>query len=134
MEDWQALDVTDEAKLAARRLGMYGNIENRLRRMARDSVPFRHDHCNRRFEGYLLLIKGGKILELEEFSPKHAESRRNQMQRNSFASGDAGAGASKRGAVEVVYKKRLKRGPTRVEQDDSGAVVEFLPPGSRYAK
>ncbi len=138
MEDWEALDVTDAAKQSARRLGMYGNIDNRLRRMARDSVPFRHARCNRRFEGYLMLIKGGQILALEEFSARDAEARRDQLaeseaqRRNRSRQKDPNAGGD-RFSVERKSSKTTQS-KRRVEQDGGGATIEFLQPGSRWKK
>ena len=53
----------------ARAIGMYGNVENRLIRMAKASVPFHHPTANRRFEGFLLYVENGVIRDIMKFDP-----------------------------------------------------------------
>lgn len=110
MDDWKNLSVASAALISARRVGMYGNVENRLRRMARDSVPFTHADGNRRFEGFLLKIKGGTILDVTEFRPDVHRSPK-QAEPKTFS------GSSKR---------------SRPDRD--GPIVEFKHPGRRWAR
>ena len=46
--------ISPAAKRAARQAGICGNIEARLRRMARRSAPVTHDAGNRRFREFVL--------------------------------------------------------------------------------
>jgi len=54
--------ISPAAKRAARLIGICGNIEARLRRMARRSAPVTHEFGNRRFQEFVLEIDRGVIL------------------------------------------------------------------------
>ncbi len=56
--------IAPAAKRAARLVGICGNIEARLRRMARRSAPVTHDAGNRRFREFVLSIDRGVILDV----------------------------------------------------------------------
>jgi hypothetical protein len=50
----------------AHKLGLFGNVEKRIARMARHSAPFTHQAGNRRFEGYVLRIEQGTVVSIQK--------------------------------------------------------------------
>jgi hypothetical protein len=54
--------VTETAKRQARMLGMGGDLNARLRRMARRSAPLTHPAGNRRFDDFVLQLRD-KVVE-----------------------------------------------------------------------
>lgn len=57
-------EVSKEAADQARALGMFGDVSDRLIRMARESAPFTHPSGNRRYESFLLTIDDKKIISI----------------------------------------------------------------------
>jgi hypothetical protein len=58
---------------AARRMGMFGNVEHRIARMARHGAPFTHAAGNRRFDSYVLRVEGGRVVGIQKFDPETGE-------------------------------------------------------------
>lgn len=67
MSMFQDYQVTEDAVRQARALGMWGNIANRLKKMAQESAPFTHPDANRRFEGYIMKIDRGMVVSVQRF-------------------------------------------------------------------
>lgn len=57
----------------AQQLGLFGNVEKRIARMARRSAPFTHEAGNRRFEGFILRIEKGVVTSIRKFDPDTGE-------------------------------------------------------------
>lgn len=68
MTSFRAYAVTAPALSSARRAGLYGRVEARLRKMARLSAPCTHPLGTRRFRQYLFNIEGDKILRVLRLS------------------------------------------------------------------
>lgn len=66
MSGFRRFDVAPEAVAEAQKLGLFGNVEKRLARMARNSAPFTHQAGNRRFESYVLRIEGGRVISIKQ--------------------------------------------------------------------
>lgn len=62
--------ASQEVVSKARSLGVLGDTEARLKRMARRSAPFTSDVGNRRFMNYVLLIEGGTIKDVTYMEPE----------------------------------------------------------------
>jgi len=58
--------VHPEALAQAQKLGLFGNVEKRLARMARLSAPFTHQAGNRRFESYVLRVQDGQVVSIKK--------------------------------------------------------------------
>jgi hypothetical protein len=56
--------VTPEALQRGREAGVYGDTEKRLIRMAARSAPITHEFGNRRFQGFVLRVADGLILDV----------------------------------------------------------------------
>jgi hypothetical protein len=57
----------------AQRLGLFGNVEKRVLRMARHSAPFTHHAGNRRFEGWVLRIEQGVVVSIKKLDPARGQ-------------------------------------------------------------
>ena len=57
----------------AHKLGLFGNVEKRIARMARHSAPFTHRAGNRRFEGWVLRIEQGTVVSIKKLDPAKGE-------------------------------------------------------------
>lgn len=57
----------------ARQIGLIGNLQQRLQRMARRSAPFTHKEGNRRFESYIMRIEKGVVRSIRRFDPETGE-------------------------------------------------------------
>lgn len=64
-----AYQVSERARRQARELGLAGNVEAIIARMARYAAPFTHDAGNRRFEGYVLEVVGREVRSLAALAP-----------------------------------------------------------------
>jgi hypothetical protein len=73
---FREFDISPVVFEQARALGMYGNVQDRLKDMARRSAPFTHPEGNRRFEGYILMIREGVILAIAKFTGAYHGDRR----------------------------------------------------------
>ena len=69
MSGFRQYRVDPEVLKQARAIGMYGNVEARIARMARESVPHTHPQANRRFDGFLLKIDNGVVTRIMRFQP-----------------------------------------------------------------
>lgn len=61
LHDESAFVVLDEVLEQARKLGIEGDVEGQVKRMARDATPFTHAQANRRFERFLLRLEGNVV-------------------------------------------------------------------------
>lgn len=57
----------------AQKLGLFGNVEKRLLRMARHSAPFTHQAGNRRFEAWVLRIDQGVVVSIKKLDPARGQ-------------------------------------------------------------
>jgi hypothetical protein len=57
----------------ARQVGLIGNVERRVRRMAKYSAPITHQEGNRRYESFILRIEKGVVKSLRRFDPQTGE-------------------------------------------------------------
>jgi hypothetical protein len=62
---FKAFQVTTEAVAQGRRIGVYGETEKRLARMARRSAPVTSDLGNRRFNEFVLTVEEARVLWVE---------------------------------------------------------------------
>lgn len=69
------MKVDSSALDEAKAIGLFGNLEERLIRMARAAVPFTHPIANKRFEGFLLRVDGSVIKRVMRFKPEDAAYR-----------------------------------------------------------
>lgn len=61
--------VSPAAVKRGRAAGICGNIEIRLRRMARRSAPFTSELGNRRFHDFVLAVRDGTIVDVARLDP-----------------------------------------------------------------
>jgi hypothetical protein len=54
--------------IQARRLGLIGNVEKRVARMAKFAAPFTHPEGNRRFESFILRIEKGVVKSIRKLN------------------------------------------------------------------
>lgn len=54
--------VSEEAKRQARAIGIGGDVEKRLYRMAERAAPLTHPAGNRRYMEFVLLVKNHEVL------------------------------------------------------------------------
>ena len=62
----------------ARAIGMYGNVEGRIKRMAQAAVPFKHPPASHRFDSYLFRIEGDTVVMIMKFDPSKPMPRKRQ--------------------------------------------------------
>jgi hypothetical protein len=77
--------ITDEAISDARELGFNGDVKKTLLDMVRLSVPFSHLHGNRRYEGWMFLVEGCKLLSVSPagYDPlKERRTKRKKVRRD----------------------------------------------------
>lgn len=67
------IQVSAEAVAQAHRLGLFGNVDKRIARMARKSSPFTHPLANRRYESFILKIEQDVVLSIMKFDPETEE-------------------------------------------------------------
>jgi hypothetical protein len=71
---YKQFEVSEDALRQARRAGLFGNLENRLKKMARFSAPFTDPEgkgrVNRRFESFVLKIENGVVTDVRRFDPE----------------------------------------------------------------
>ena len=66
------LVITENAIVAARNAGLYGDTGKRLARMAKRAAPFTHELGNRRFNDFILRIVDGKLLDVTRLEPSYS--------------------------------------------------------------
>ena len=66
MSGFRRYQVHPDALAQAQKLGLFGNVEKRLARMARLSAPFTHQAGNRRFESYVLRVQDGQGVSIKK--------------------------------------------------------------------
>ena len=81
MTERRAYSVDPGVLGKARELGLYGNLEGRIVRMARNAAPFTHAEANRRYHDFLFKIEGGTIVDIMKYDPATGEIRRNILER-----------------------------------------------------
>ena len=64
VEDESAYRVTDEVLEQARQLGLEGDVEAQIKRMARDGTPYTHSRANLRHGPYALRIEANGVVWL----------------------------------------------------------------------
>lgn len=63
--EYRQFTVSDRAFAKGEALGIDGDVEARIARMARRSAPYTHPDGNRRFEGFLLTVDGDTVVDIE---------------------------------------------------------------------
>jgi hypothetical protein len=61
VEDENAYQVTDEVLEQARKLGLDGDVEQQIKRMARDGTPYTHPRANLRHGRFVLKVEGNDV-------------------------------------------------------------------------
>jgi hypothetical protein len=61
VEDENAYKLTDEVLEQARKLGVEGDVEQQVRRMARDATPYTHPKANLRHGRFILKVEGNAV-------------------------------------------------------------------------
>jgi hypothetical protein len=62
LQDESAYRVSDEALEQARQLGVEGDVEQQVKRMARDGTPYAHPKANLRHGRFLLKVEGNDVV------------------------------------------------------------------------
>ena len=62
IEDESAYRVTDDVLEQARQLGLEGDVETQVRRMARDGTPYTHPRANLRHGPYALRLEANDVV------------------------------------------------------------------------
>lgn len=65
--EFRQFSVSDHAYAKGEMLGIDGDVEARIARMARRSAPCTHPNGNRRFEDFLLTVDGNTVTDIERF-------------------------------------------------------------------
>ena len=63
--DFRQFQVSDHAYAKGLALGIDGDVDARIARMARRSAPCTHPSGNRRFEDFVLSIDGDTVVNIE---------------------------------------------------------------------
>ncbi|MBS7812370.1 hypothetical protein [Roseococcus pinisoli] len=86
------LEVPERVKEQARALGLYGNLDVRISRMAKQAMPFGGSGTGlRRFDSFIFRIDDGVVVEMklfkrEEWDLKNSyQARRNAKRREKLA-------------------------------------------------
>ncbi len=58
------VEISDHARVEARRAGIYGDVDNRLRRMVRRAAPVTSEFGNRRFQDFVLFVENNVVLDV----------------------------------------------------------------------
>jgi hypothetical protein len=66
-------ELAPEVVHQARQAGIIGNVERRVRRMAKFAAPFRHPHGNRRYESFILRVEKGVVTSFCRFNAQTGE-------------------------------------------------------------
>ena len=122
MSTFREYAVSETALAQARKLGMYGDVDGKLKKMARLAARFTHPLANRRYQNYLLKIDGDVISDIIKFSPDELakyESRTYRERR-------AGVGP---GEPLPVTAKDVEKARQRMKE----AVEEFGPVSAEKA-
>ena len=61
VDDESAYRVTDEVLEQARQLGLEGDVEAQIKRMARDGTPYTHPRANLRHGRFILKVEGNDV-------------------------------------------------------------------------
>jgi hypothetical protein len=62
IEDENAYRVSDEVLEEARKLGVEDEVEQQIKRMARDGTPYTHPKANLRHGGFILKLDGNDVI------------------------------------------------------------------------
>lgn len=62
---FREFEVTPQAVEQARKAGVCGDVAKRVARMARRAAPLTSNLGNRRFDEYALMIRDGKVLDVQ---------------------------------------------------------------------
>jgi hypothetical protein len=73
MTEEDEFELSPLAIKQARRIGLIGNVERRLQRMAKYAARFTHKEGNRRFESFILRIEDGVVRSIRRFDPTTGE-------------------------------------------------------------
>lgn len=73
MSKFRQFTPTEDCIAKARKLGLYGNVGARLEQMAKYSATFTHPKVNRRYEGFLLKVEDGRVIDIMRFDPKKGQ-------------------------------------------------------------
>lgn len=121
---YRQYDVTPEVIEKARKLGMYGAVERRLKKMARLAARITYPGANYRYQNYLFLIQHDKIVDILYFSDADRalyERRTYRERRAGLAQGETLPPTSSRAPMklldddskELVTKPARKVSPTK---------------------
>jgi hypothetical protein len=78
-DGYRDYDVDPVVLAQARQLGLIGNVEKRVKRMARHSAPITHKEGNRRYESFILRIDKGVVRSICKFDPSTGEVTRDVL-------------------------------------------------------
>jgi hypothetical protein len=76
VEDESAYRVTEEVLEQARKLGVEGDVEAEIKRMARDATPYTHPRANLRHGPYALKVEGNDVVWIGLVDPLRPPRKR----------------------------------------------------------
>lgn len=69
------LEVSPVAVIQARQCGITGDVESRVRGLARSSMPAEHETGNRIYGPYVMLVTGGVVRSFSMIGPRRVDER-----------------------------------------------------------
>jgi hypothetical protein len=76
VEDETQYEVTDEVLEQARQLGIEGDVERQVKRMASRATPYTHERANLQYGGFALRIWSNKVTWLGRVDPPPGRRRK----------------------------------------------------------
>jgi hypothetical protein len=76
VEDESAYRVSEDVLERARKLGVEGDVEQQVKRMARDGTPYTHPRANLRHGRFILKVEGNDVVWLGSADPAHPPRKR----------------------------------------------------------
>lgn len=70
-------EISPTALAQARQVGLIGNLEARLAKMAKHGAPITHAEGNRRYERFIMRVEKGVLVSIVRFNPDTGEVIRN---------------------------------------------------------
>jgi hypothetical protein len=58
------VQISEHARGEAKRAGIYGDVDSRLRRMLRRAAPVTSEYGNRRYQNYILFVQDNIVLDV----------------------------------------------------------------------
>ena len=78
IEDESAYRVTDQVLEQAHKLGVEGDVEQQVKRMARDGTPYTHPKANLRHGRFILKVEGNDVTWIGLVDAPHGRGKRSR--------------------------------------------------------